>query len=386
MLVDIGQWAWRHTRRPPWTNVYGLARSLLAAGTALTLAANSPATLFRPIAGTTGEFPHCTGPIHGLGFFCLFSEHLELARWLAVLVLCVVASGWRPRVTALPHWWLSLSFGLNAAVTDGGDQVTATLCLLLLPIALTDGRTWHWGAPGRRGRPFARVLAHAAFVAVRIQVAGIYLHAAAGKFGVEEWADGTALYYWFNHPTFGAPGWLEAALRPFLTTGFSVGMLTWGVILSEFLLAAGLVASPRYWHLFLGLGLILHLGIAIVHGLTSFSIAMAAALILCYRPVSRPFKGDWRGAIDPSVGGTMRLSHMATRGARWGAIVGLGLGTLYAVGGFFVDLFTVGLNGGTALAFFALLGMPLIFGALGFCIATVVAWIGLLLRWSPTRR
>jgi hypothetical protein len=56
----------------------------------------------------------------------------------------------------------------------------------------------------------------------------------------------------------------------------------------------------------------------------------------------------------------------ATRFARWGAVLGLACGVLYAFGGMVIDLLTVGLNGGTALAFLALVGMPALFGAAAF--------------------
>lgn len=46
--------------------------------------------------------------------------------------------------------------------------------------------------------------------------------------------------------------------------------------------------------------------------------------------------------------------------------VGLVCGVLYSGIGFFIDLFGPGLNAGTALAFMALIGMPVIFAAFGF--------------------
>jgi hypothetical protein len=52
-------------------------------------------------------------------------------------------------------------------------------------------------------------------------------------------------------------------------------------------------------------------------------------------------------------------------GALLGAAVGLGCGVLYSVGGFFVDLFTIGLNQGTLMAFGALIGMPAVFATVG---------------------
>ena len=56
----------------------------------------------------------------------------------------------------------------------------------------------------------------------------------------------------------------------------------------------------------------------------------------------------------------------AAKAARRAAILGLLLGIVYSIGGLFADLATTGLNGGTALAFLALVGMPAIFATIGF--------------------
>ena len=54
--------------------------------------------------------------------------------------------------------------------------------------------------------------------------------------------------------------------------------------------------------------------------------------------------------------------------------VGLLCGILYSFGGFIYDLATTGsLNLGTALAFFALIGMPLIFASFGFIVGLILA-------------
>jgi len=56
------------------------------------------------------------------------------------------------------------------------------------------------------------------------------------------------------------------------------------------------------------------------------------------------------------------------------AYVGLLCGILYSFGGFIYDLVTTGsLNLGTALAFFALIGMPLIFASFGFIVGLILA-------------
>lgn len=78
----------------------------------------------------------------------------------------------------------------------------------------------------------------------------------------------------------------------------------------------------------------------------------------------------------------------ALKVARLTALLGLICGLLYSVVGLFYDLFTVGLNRGTAMAFLAILGMPallgffgLVFGALGALVARGVG-----ARLYPLRR
>ena len=53
--------------------------------------------------------------------------------------------------------------------------------------------------------------------------------------------------------------------------------------------------------------------------------------------------------------------------------IGLALGILYSVGGLIVDLTTTGINAGSGLAFFALIGMPIIFGVPAFLIGLIIA-------------
>jgi hypothetical protein len=61
------------------------------------------------------------------------------------------------------------------------------------------------------------------------------------------------------------------------------------VLLLEWALSAGLLVDRRYRPILLVLGILLHAGIAVVHGLVSFAMIMFAALILYLRPLDRPF-------------------------------------------------------------------------------------------------
>jgi antimicrobial peptide system SdpB family protein len=292
MLTRLGLAARRWVADSPWTNVYGVARTLLALATLSTLALTSTGALFAPVRDRPPA-PYCDGP-RSVSYFCVMPDgQLEAARWLAVALLAVVASGWRPRLTALPHWWLTVSLQVSMSIPDGGDQVATNLTLLLLPLALTDRRAWHWraGDPGEGPRrEVAAVVALAGLLLIRLQVAGIYLHASLGKLGVTEWRDGTALHYWLNSPTFGAPGWLREPLQSALSSGFVVAGLTWGTLVLEFALALALFLPARRWAPLLVGGLALHAGIGTLMGLWSFSLAMFAALVLYLRPRQRPFE------------------------------------------------------------------------------------------------
>lgn len=296
MLEKLGHWAGRLTNLCPWTNVYGLARSLLAAGTLGTLVFNSPNTLFHPALGLS-QVPYCQGP-SSISLFCVLPQaHLELARWLAVAILTLVMSGWRPRWTALPHWWIAFSLQVSATIVDGGDQVTSVLTLLLLPIALTDARKWHWSLPkGLNSLPATgreesqRLIANMTLWLIRLQVAAIYLNAAIGKMGVEQWDNGTSLYYWFNDPTFGTPMWMRPTVVAMVRIPFVVAMLTWGVMVLEFLLALGLILPSRARRYLLWAGIALHTGIMVMMGLVSFGLAMFGALVLYLRPADQPLR------------------------------------------------------------------------------------------------
>jgi antimicrobial peptide system SdpB family protein len=280
----------------PWTNVYGVARSLIALATATTLLFDSSATLFRPLAGIPTEVPFCVDAAQRASLFCLVPrDHLDVARWLSIIGLLIVASGWRPRFTGILHWWIALGFQSTATIVDGGDQVATVLTLLLLPVTLTDGRRWHWQRAAQAEPPtsapaiFGRVAALSAMVAIRVQVAAIYFHAGVGKMKVTEWADGTAMYYWMQNPTFGVHPSIAPLMHTLLGNAGFVAALTWGTITLEVLLSAGLLATRRARGVLLIFGIGLHIGIIVFMGLFSFGVTMIGALILFLRPLDAEF-------------------------------------------------------------------------------------------------
>lgn len=288
MLEGLGAKARTIAGTSPWTNVYGLARTLAALCTLTTLLASDTSSLFRPAQGVP-DFPYCEG-VTAYSLFCV--TDVSVAHPVAVAILLVAASGWQPRLTALPHWWVAASFQASSTVPDGGDQVAAVLTLLILPIALTDRRAWHWGAPQPVRDPAWSLVAWSALMVVRLQVAGIYLQASVAKLGRQEWADGTAVYYWFGDPLFGSPGWAAGVTEWLTASPLGVAMLTWGAVAVEFALFLGLVARRAVRPYLLVAGLVLHTCIGVLMGLGSFALAMFACLVVHLRPLDQPFRLD----------------------------------------------------------------------------------------------
>jgi len=293
MFQRLGKWSldWLQ-RSTPWSNVYGAARSLIALAHLLTFTACSSTTLFHPILGVL-ETPQGEG-ITRYGFFYLLRGHLDLARWLASIVLLLVVIGWRPRWTGLLHAYLAWSFDHNGSMIEGGEQVAQILTMLMIPVTLTDSRKWHWGpslmVPIDGNAAILRKMVASIFlVAIRLQVCGIYLHASTGKFTVQAWADGTAMYYFVSNHTFGPAPWLRPFALWLCDHGALLTSMTWGAMLIEVALAASLLADKRWWTPFLLAGVFLHTGIALIHGLISFALIMIGAVVLYLRPKERPF-------------------------------------------------------------------------------------------------
>ena len=207
LLIGAGRWA-RRTAGAPWASGIGLARTLLAAGTCGTLLATSPDVLLSPLAD--GVVPPVCAGVRGAGLWCVV-PYLEgqAARALAILILLVVASGWRPRITAVPHWYVSWSLVANVTIQDGGDQITAVLTILLVPVALTDPRRWHWQPPRRDEVGPRHIVANAALALIRLQVAVVYLHASIAKSASKSGPTAPPCTDWFRHGVFGAPDWLR---------------------------------------------------------------------------------------------------------------------------------------------------------------------------------
>ena len=303
-VAVAGAWARARIADPPWGSGLGLARTVLALGTLGTLLATPPQLLLAPLVG--GFSPPFCEAVARASAWCLLPANPQFARWLSVGILLAVVSGWRPRLTAIPHWWVAWSMLTSTSIRDGGDTITADLALLLIPVLLADSRHWHWQRPDpARSGPLPRIIAVAALTLAQVQVALLYLIAGISKLGVPEWLDGTALFYIFRNVTFGVPPWLSPIASAVTNAPVGVAALTWGALAIEIVIGLALLLPKQIRPFLLASGLLFHDMIALSMGLVSFDCAMSGALLLYLLPVgyqvTLPRRLHWARALLKSA-------------------------------------------------------------------------------------
>lgn len=257
--------------------------------------------------------------------FCLAKDDhtgLTWLKWLCVLVLLIVASGWRPRFTALPHAYVNYSVFAGIAISDGGDQIGLVLSMLFVLPALGDPRGWHWqeppsdaDSPTRRGWA---LVGSSGLLILRLQMCVVYFNACVAKLPHQEWYDGTAMWYRSTNLSFGAPAWLDTVVRPLVSTSWGVALMTWLPLFIEITLAAALLLPQRARYVAMWAGLLFHFLIGMMMGLWSFALAMAGGiLVLCLPPgatiTRRHPQPPTEAATEPAESTPVRTPPLGTR-------------------------------------------------------------------------
>ena len=268
----------------PYGSSLALARSLLALSTLLTVVFTPADALFlKSSSAPTGVV--CDAVSARWSLFCTTGGDSTAGLMIVVVVTLAVLSGFLPAVTCIPHWWISWSLNIGSPIRDGGDQVAAVLTLLIIPLAIFDRRRNHWQSDRRWTirRWWVRSIAWAALVLIWIQASIIYANAAIAKFAVPEWANGTAVWYWIQEPSFRPPpffGWLAQAAQSSLAGAV---LVNYGVLAVELLAAVLLFTRLEIRRMAFPLLLVFHLVIGVMFGLWSFFLSMAALLVLYLR-------------------------------------------------------------------------------------------------------
>lgn len=286
---------------------FGIGRSLVAFAQLTVLLGTTTPALFASLLDQPPA-PHCAG-MNSVSLFCVAGDtHLVAKQYIAAALLAVVMSGWRPRLTGIPHAWISFSILSSISLPDGGDSIAQIVTALLVPLALIDGRRWHWTTTQAPSSDSVRSIAYACMLLLRLQLGYIYIYSAIAKFGVAEWADGSAEYYYVRDRLFGAEG-IGAGLWHALTMNAAATVaMTWGSLLVEIAIGVLLVVH-RYRGLALGLDLFLHIGIIVTLGLWSFALVMIGSVVVATY--------GQRRLPQPSTSSTgIALSACSTTGVR----------------------------------------------------------------------
>ncbi|WP_371493706.1 hypothetical protein OG871_01575 [Kitasatospora sp. NBC_00374] len=251
-------------------------RSLLALTQLFTLLCTPDSALFAH-GGYGPLAPYCDGS-RALGLWCLGPADgtMTVRRTIAALGLAVIASGYRPRWTCLPHWFLTFSLTTATGLADGGDMAARIATLLLVVILLGDTRRWHWRRSPGTLPPQWRGAGYAAHLLFRVQVLIIYLQAGLSKLLDPVWRQGTAMYYTLHSHYWGAPAGLRPWIDPVLEHGWSVRLLGWSVVALELGLAAAMLLPAPARRAAVPGAVALHAGIIALMGLFGFGLTMIA--------------------------------------------------------------------------------------------------------------
>lgn len=291
------------SRYSPFNPGIGLARTVIAFALLATIMSTPTSQLFF----RSESFPAgvtCLAPLSKYSLFCIAGEagQLDVAVWSSVLVLTLAGIGILPAFTAIPHWYVTWSFTVGSPVLDGGDHLAANLTLLLILLSVLDRRRWHWqrdvAYPSRQ--LWVKHVGYAALALWCLQLFIVYFQAAVAKFGVAEWADGTALWYWMQHPTFGPAEPLQELVLTGLQNPTLVVGATYGALAFQVTLAFAPLFAHKFRYIYLALAIVFHLAIAVLMGLWSFSAIMIAAdVVFLLRPHELQERSHASGALLP---------------------------------------------------------------------------------------
>lgn len=132
----------------------------------------------------------------------------------------------------------------------------------------------------------------------KVQVSVIYAVSVLEKLKVNEWLDGSVLYYWMVWSIYTVPDSI-GFVRQIFVVPIIAAASAWFTIILEALLAASIVTGYRFRRILLPLGTGFHGAIAVAMGLYNFWLSMSAALIyLLVSPGDRSSLPRARGYPD----------------------------------------------------------------------------------------
>jgi antimicrobial peptide system SdpB family protein len=286
-----------------------IGRCLLALATLVEIVCTPDSDLF--ISGEIFRDSAYCGGLRAISLWCVdsFATHSYLAaRAVSICVLVLVLTGYRPRWTCVPHWYVTFSLASSVVAESGGDAAAKIITLLLLPALLRDDRDWQWSRPTVPLPPRWRGGALAAQLVIRLQVFVVYVVAATSKLRDEAWRQGSALYYIAYDPVHGFPPSLLRLLAPAVDSYGAVAALSWSTIGVEAVIALTILGPRKARWVALSFGISLHAAIGVLMGLGTFAFVMIGLLTVAF---GGRFAPDRLTGPEAEAGGVV-VSHELT--------------------------------------------------------------------------
>jgi antimicrobial peptide system SdpB family protein len=199
---------------------------------------------------------------------------------LSILITLLWVLGWHTRLITLLTWVCLWSLhARNPTLWDGGDNLARIMLLYTCGARL--GACWSCDAARRRtvqdgGRPALALLHNTALLACALQLCLVYGTAGLSKAAGELWQNGTALYYILRVEEFAWSGYGAAICRDSIL----VTLLTYGTLAFQLSFPFLFFAHPLTRQLVLAVGMLFHLGIGLILGLTTFAAFMISIELL----------------------------------------------------------------------------------------------------------
>ena len=183
------------------------------------------------------------------------------------LLFCLGVGG---RVMTAAHYLFLLSlYTRNPAVLDGGDNLSYIVLLYLIPVNTTS-------VLALKRRPvkpallrISTLLHNMGLGFIVVQLCVVYLTSGMYKIQGQLWQDGTALYYILKVPEFSWPVITDTLIQ----YSWFITLATYGAVLFQIFFPALIIRQDtRVVAVICGIGF--HLSIALLMGLTTFSLYM----------------------------------------------------------------------------------------------------------------
>lgn len=264
-----------------------IGRTLLAVAQATVVLLTPWRFLTPSLVGDENGGPSCGG-VGALAITCVGEPESTFGLVGTTVVLALVASGFFPQITAILHAYVSFSIATSFGLPDGGEQIAQIFSILLIPLSfvLPWLNGWRPKASARGGwmrHESIQGIVVATWVFARLQFAFVYLESGISKLATEDWLNGSAMYYVFRDPSFGATGILGDLALWVTDSPLGTAAISWGTIIGEsmigVLLLVGRKLARRVAFILIAL---LHVGIIAFIGLWSFGLIMiAVAICVC---------------------------------------------------------------------------------------------------------